>query len=257
MSCLLYYFIDKLNSNVSRENWKFLLDLDGKLLDDMIMYIFTQTKKEIVLFLLKNNKIGIHMNEKLLNFIIENNFYDLFYFINYEIFDIHLQNDKSLLKTILKKEFDISNFLISKGADIHAKNDRILKKLIINNDLISIKYLISLDFNYYSKNLMLKNVIKDNFLFEYYDLFCIPYDQKYNILYIIQNNDLDSIKNVENYHFSNDKYELYFVIILSKHYEMSKYIYDNKIDNKNDLKFEFNKISYLFDEESINHFNNL
>jgi hypothetical protein len=98
------FLISKLENFLSIENLKFVFQTnDEDILINPIKFVFEQKNKDAVLFLLDNNKIPRSMTYDLFKFIVQNNFFDLFLTINYEIFDIHFHDDYALSKSIKKK----------------------------------------------------------------------------------------------------------------------------------------------------------
>lgn len=139
--------------NLSKDNLNFILDVtDEKLLNDLIMYIFSRGNKESVLFLIKNDKIPESLSVNLFKYITNNGFYEMFYDLDYTKFNIHVDTEYILRWASSVGKVNLVKFLIEKGVDIHACNDYALRFAARNNNLEVVKLLIEKGANIHADN---------------------------------------------------------------------------------------------------------
>lgn len=279
------FLISKLGKDLSKENLEFVAQTKNEFfLINIINYVFKQKNKDKVLFLLQTNKIPKNMTKELYDFIIENKFFDLFLSLNYDIFDIHHENDIALRKSVENQQVDVVKFLIEKGANIHVNDDHILryfcKRLldelinylisvsfkqnndssshsqdsidIINRKMLEIaKLLVLYDKNYFLRNEETREIIKTLDLAEKFLI-----NTQNDVLDFFKSYNMELLKKCEDYHFYKNDYEFFFKALESKNKEMINLIF-NKIKRKKNLKHIFDGIKHIFDQEMTKLFNDL
>ena len=125
---------------------------DENLLIEICKFFLYKEDKEPVLFLIKNNKMPRLMSSKLFQFIINNNFLDLLFELDYNKFDIHTKDDFILRKISSEGRIDIVKFLVENGANIHAMNDSALKISSSYGHIEVVKFLVENGANIHADN---------------------------------------------------------------------------------------------------------
>ena len=137
------FLISKLEKNFTKENLNFVLNITNeKILNDISALIFSKKDKDAVLFLIQNDVILKSMSLNLFKFIVDNNYWDMFLNLDYNKFDLHVEDDYALRWSSSNGHIEIVKFLVEKGANIHADDDYALRwsSFCGHNDVV--KFLI-------------------------------------------------------------------------------------------------------------------
>jgi hypothetical protein len=179
--------------------------------------------------------------------------------------DIHAKSNSPLTWSCQRGHINVVKFLVENGANIHANNDNALHLSSENKCIEVIKFLINLDLEYFSKNEKAIEIVKIHNLCEFYDKFGIiendivlPWflQSTFYINRYIYTQDILSIKKCDKFDFSNSEYYFFFKSLLTNNIVLIQSIFD-KIKDKEDLCNTFNKISFIFDDESKKNYNRL
>jgi ankyrin repeat protein len=162
--------------------------------------------------------------------------------------NIHADDDCALNWSIKFGYIDVVKFLIENGADIRKINDNTLIFSSQYKNIDVIKFLIQSDIEYFKNNKLIIQIVLKHKLTEFYQIFDINTD-----ISLIKNDIFNQIKNIECVDFSSDDYFYFFNVLVTNNIELLQIIFD-KIKNKDDLLNLYNKISFLFDENTKNKF---
>ena len=290
------FLISKLKNNSPKENLNFILNIKNEeVLNDICCTILSKDDKNVVLFLLQNDKIPKSMGLYLYGFIIKNKYFDMFLELDFTKFDIHVDDDIALtmtsryghidaVKHLVKNganihscdnralressyygHIEVVKFLVENGANIHSNNESILKYSSEEGRIGMIKMILKTDLEYYSKNKIAIDIVKKNRLFEFYEKFGINSDEILSssvsqswtdVLRYINIQDLESLKKCNQFNFSTNGYYFFFCALELNNPEIIKVIFDF-IKNKENLKKTFDDISPYFNENIKNVFNQL
>ena len=216
---------------------------------------------EIVKYLVENGA-NIHAdNDRAFLSAIQHGHFEVVKYLVEKGANIHANNDDAVRLAIQYKNFEIVKYLVENGIDIHALEDLSFKLSIIYGHIDITKFLISTDLEYFSKKENAIDIVKKYKLYEFYEPFGIC-DDDVMLLYIkdikkyINTEDIDSLKNNDKFNFSYDHFLYFFKALDTNNYKMTKIIFD-KIQNKENLKNVFDKISPFFDQNKRNIFDKL
>ena len=108
------FIISQLN-NITIDKLKDIYESsDDDFLNKITKQILKGKNKDIVSLLLSLNKISKELNHKLLKFILKNNYDDLFFKLNYDIFDVHINNDEAIIYACKSGNCELFKFLHDK-----------------------------------------------------------------------------------------------------------------------------------------------
>ena len=142
------FLIEKIESNI-----KLINDItDEKLLDQICNHFLSKNNKNTVSFLIQNDKIPKTLSLNLFKFIVDNNFWDLVLNLDYNKFDLHVNNDYLFICSIYSSPINIIKFLVEKGSDIHIKNDAALQYASEFGRTEIVKFLIEKGANIHANN---------------------------------------------------------------------------------------------------------
>ena len=147
------FLISKIEKDISKENLNIILDITNEeIVNDISKVILSKKNKEAVLFLIENNKISKSMSLNLFQFIINNNYYNMFLDLDYTKFNIHAGNDLALRKSSEEGYFEVVKFLVENGANIHADNNHALRYSSVHGHIEIVKFLVENGANIHADN---------------------------------------------------------------------------------------------------------
>ena len=133
-----FYLIEKIEKNIN-----LIIDIEDEcILEKVSDSYLTKTEKDPVFFLIQNNKIPKIMTSKLFKFIIDNKYWELFLELDYNKFDIHIDDDIAIIKSSINGIIDVVKFLFQNGANIHVRDDFPLKCSSRKGHIEVVKFLI-------------------------------------------------------------------------------------------------------------------
>jgi hypothetical protein len=249
--------------DLSKKKLNFILDITNEeILNDVVKFILSKKDQSAVLFLIENNKISKALSLDLFDFIMNNKYWDMFLNLDYDKFDIHVNEDYALRLSSFDGHIEVVKFLIEKGANIHARDDYALRYSSLENYTKIVKFLLNSDLEYFSKDQRAIDIVKKHKLIEFYEKFEIQRtsrkipQSKNDIMKYINTNDLESLKICNEFDFSMDGYYYFFKSLLFNNIEINQTIF-GFIKDKEELRGEFNNIFPFFDNKTRNKFHKL
>ena len=137
------FLISKFQENVSKDHLNSIITIKNEnTKNEILSYFMNQKDKETVLFFIQNDIIPKSMSLNLFKFIVENEYWDLFLELDYNVLDIHTDNDYAFRMSTRCENIEVMIKLIENGANIHANDDYVLQKISACGNIDLVKFLI-------------------------------------------------------------------------------------------------------------------